>query len=608
MSKPAEPFPKLQHTVADGCLGNVLFRRDQLRQLQECLRHNKDAAIGGIDSESENTPGEAFAEVHMALSAIELYHDNLKPTTQLAAEYRIAKGRDAPDAREAIGIFLVVPQKHVFAYSTLVPLAAAIAAENCVVVVLEQTLQTLASLLANILRDENHIQLIQTGNAPPGAPKLLLLPVQSLVVAIVDRTASVEEAAKAAVDARMEFSGRSPYVPDLVLMTGERSGLSRSRLSGSVQKATGAEARQDGIRAITSGTNSNIFDIVDRASLPSPGKVTERSLYVQAIRSLGDAVEVANDLCQSPMLTVYTIADLPSAKYLLQFILAYAGFADSIPAELGVRPKYCQLTLVTPFPSNLAGVLNGRQTNSGVEEALLKEAEVESRAPVRRISGYFESAVVIGLAPKAIPVVVGLGALEFNSANDWKKCGDEALANGIKGVLVMGAHWAAHTHTIDVATHPAPKKNPVAYVHPSNSFLIRIFPDSCPPTTIVLMSPWFDPHYHMHLGLALWPLRAEGYLLIGSDGAVHNLYRNVWETMIRQSVENVITRGGGPRLRRGVTGLMKHLLFRDAHATDDQLMSMFFVRGGLDWDCQSELKNVCNSQFTIGIWKGYRVQ
>ncbi|RWA04711.1 hypothetical protein EKO27_g10394 [Xylaria grammica] len=139
----------------------------------------------------------------------------------------------------------------------------------------------------------------------------------------------------------------------------------------------------------------------------------------------------------------------------------------------------------------------------------------------------------------------------------------------------------------------------------------------------------------MRVGLALRALRSEGYLLIGSGGAVHNLFRNVWDPMIlhgdnfaqptppgtwalefRQSVEDVMRRGGGPKLRRAVTRLMKHPLFRDAHPTDDHFMSMCFaagaagaadddnapgVLGAEDW----ELTNMCNSQFTIGTWDEY---
>ncbi|KAJ9649318.1 hypothetical protein H2199_000093 [Coniosporium tulheliwenetii] len=252
---------------------------------------------------------------------------------------------------------------------------------------------------------------------------------------------------------------------------------------------------------------------------------------------------------------------------------------------------------------------------------------------------------------------------ESESADYWKKCGDEALANGIKGVVMMGAHWdCAGPSKIEVSTNPKPEKSPVAYVHPSKYVNYKLVPDlkgaqrcieilsadgfdvsgndkfdwihdtGCPPTTIISMNSRFDPHFHMKVGASLRRLRSEGYLLIGTGGAVHNLYRNRWGPMLkycdnfaqelppedwamefRQSVEDVITNNSGPNLRRAMTRLMKHPQFRDAHATDDHFMSAMFFAGaaGSEDDTGTygalkaetwELTNMCNSQFTSGVW------
>jgi aromatic ring-opening dioxygenase catalytic subunit (LigB family) len=245
---------------------------------------------------------------------------------------------------------------------------------------------------------------------------------------------------------------------------------------------------------------------------------------------------------------------------------------------------------------------------------------------------------------------------QSQSADYWKKCGDEALKNGIKGVVMMvscspsnrtdqglcdviqGAHWDAAGDKIEVATNPNPAKSPVAYVHPDKYkdyklvpdlktaercikmladdgfnvspnptfdwihdtylILIRMFPGGCPPTTIISMNARFEPHFHMKVGSTLRSLRQEGYLLIGTGGAVHNLYRNRWEPMLkysdnfaqetppedwalefRQAVEDVISNNSGPKLRRGMTRLMKHPQYRDAHASDDHFMAAMFVAG-----------------------------
>lgn len=222
---------------------------------------------------------------------------------------------------------------------------------------------------------------------------------------------------------------------------------------------------------------------------------------------------------------------------------------------------------------------------------------------------------------------------ESTSGTYWKKCGDDALANGIKGVVMMGAHWdSSGRDMVEVSANPTPHQSPVGYVHPSKYvhyelkpdiptshrclsllkeggfnaslnekfdwihdtflILIRMFPNGCPPTTIVSMNAYYDPHFHVRVGATLRPLREQGYLIIGTGGAVHNLYRNVWNPMInyrdnfaqvvapekamlefRQSVEDVFTQNKGPKLRRAVARLMKHPHFRDAHGTDDHFMA-----------------------------------
>jgi aromatic ring-opening dioxygenase catalytic subunit (LigB family) len=267
---------------------------------------------------------------------------------------------------------------------------------------------------------------------------------------------------------------------------------------------------------------------------------------------------------------------------------------------------------------------------------------------------------------------------ESKSADYWEACGDEANQHGFKGIIMMGAHWDARgTNSNDVSMNPKPAKSPVAYVHPrkyvdyelvpdldggkkciqalreggmdarpNETFdwihdtyliLIRMFPEKCPPTTIISMNSRFDPHLHSRVGQILAPFRDQGYLMIGTGGAVHNLYRNHWGQMLkysdnlaqpyppeapmlefRQSIEDVFIRScrSGVKkgaLTRGITRLMKHPMFRDAHATDDHYMAACFVAGVADGskrdgdDCilgaeDWELVNMCNSQFTIGKW------
>ncbi|KAK3378389.1 Extradiol ring-cleavage dioxygenase, class III enzyme, subunit B [Podospora didyma] len=263
------------------------------------------------------------------------------------------------------------------------------------------------------------------------------------------------------------------------------------------------------------------------------------------------------------------------------------------------------------------------------------------------------------------------------SARYWKQCGDEALLNGVEHIVMMGAHWATTSPGgVLISANPRPNKAPVGLVHPDKYkpyilkpdlgfvpviqehlsaagiasapdpkfdwihdtylILIRMFSRGCPPTTIISMNASFDPHFHVAVGAALRPLRAfaaHKTLFIGSGGAVHNLFRNVWGPMLRhrdnfaqptppeawaldfrQEVIDTFCSGeAGPMLRRKASSLMKHPRFRDAHGTDDHFIPVLFVAGlcgsqddvnlkrvmgAEDW----ELTNMCNSQFTLGSW------
>lgn len=143
--------------------------------------------------------------------------------------------------------------------------------------------------------------------------------------------------------------------------------------------------------------------------------------------------------------------------------------------------------------------------------------------------------------------------------------------------------------------HPNPHFD---WIHDSFLILIRMFPNGCPPTVLVSQNARYDPHFHVRVGSILRPLREEGYLIIGSGGAVHNLYRNIWTPMLkyrdnfamptppgdwaldfRQAFEDAMTKHSGPDLRKAVTRLMKHPKFRDAHGTDEHFIPATFVAG-----------------------------
>ncbi|KAK4934619.1 hypothetical protein LTR10_024169 [Elasticomyces elasticus] len=255
----------------------------------------------------------------------------------------------------------------------------------------------------------------------------------------------------------------------------------------------------------------------------------------------------------------------------------------------------------------------------------------------------------------------------------WLHHGNKALEYGIKGIIIMGAHWNIPGRKIRVSMNPDAKAQPIALVgrakyanYKPNAdlqtakrcvqmlegagyevepdykcnwlidtfpMIFRMFPNGCPPVTIISQNSFFEPHFHVEIGRVLRSLRKEGYLFMGSGGGVHNLYRTEWKYMFkyrdnfaqekppesthlefRQALEDVICKnGGGPAMKQGVIRLMKHPNYRDAHGTDDHYMPTCFIAGvvGEEEDKKDrgvlgaelwELRNQGETQFAFGEW------
>lgn len=176
-----------------------------------------------------------------------------------------------------------------------------------------------------------------------------------------------------------------------------------------------------------------------------------------------------------------------------------------------------------------------------------------------------------------------------------------------------------------------------------------MFPSGTPPATVVSLNARFKPSFHVKIGMALGKLRGEGILIVGSGGAVHNLYRNNWLPMLRSgdnfqqnkkpaqwaldfgsAVMEVIknnevsssaahglpsigftdTVQQGPSLSGGLIRLTQHPKYKDAHPTDDHYFPLLVAGGAASTAAGHgklmaqtwELQNMCNSQYVWGSW------
>lgn len=137
----------------------------------------------------------------------------------------------------------------------------------------------------------------------------------------------------------------------------------------------------------------------------------------------------------------------------------------------------------------------------------------------------------------------------------------------------QGAHWeTVGVNRVKVSTNPKPGRTRAAWVHPEkfDNYQINcspelgrrvvdilqeggvdavedakdnwihdsliplkwMFPTDCPPCTLISLNTRYDPHFHSYIGRLLGHLRDEDILLLGTGGAVHNLYRNNWPQVV----------------------------------------------------------------------------
>ncbi|EKG11852.1 hypothetical protein MPH_11348 [Macrophomina phaseolina MS6] len=467
----------VRNTALDGRLQNIFWRQDQLRSLHGKLVAQEPAVLEAITKDSHNTLAEAKIEYYLALAAVKQHYSSLNPEQELEREYRVAHGKDAADRREPIGIAYIEPATaHTLFYSVIVPLASAIAAGNCVVVQLSNTLQTTPSVLREVLSSaldpdiyaivssrppqsfftSTVVSLLQNGGEP--SANTLISPSSALAVAVVDRSADLDAAAKAVVTARFAFNGRSPYAPDVVLvnefakeaflnsvvqesiryMAEGGNGVTNGKPGAKAgMKGRAVEELKDeaGVRVVTAGSSGGVLDIQKRDSPALGRKIGERCLVVHAISSLDDGIDLVNKIAGSPLAT-YVFADLGSCKYVSQFTASHLSFANHFPLDLLVGPaapttapldttnRFPSALFTTPRPSyanatalaqRLSGVLQSGTVNMTADALKALKAEGTSALPKNRPYkkgiGFFEQGILTGLGLTAVPLLSTLSVL-----------------------------------------------------------------------------------------------------------------------------------------------------------------------------------------------------
>ena len=124
---------RIQAAIIDGRAQTPRFIQKQLAKLHEVLVEHSTAIKSAIKNDSSWGDAEAEVEYFLTLDAVRQAFSSLDFSTALTEEYSLAASKDNPSRRVAYGCVNVIPSHHNPFYSTIVPLAVAVRAGNCVV-------------------------------------------------------------------------------------------------------------------------------------------------------------------------------------------------------------------------------------------------------------------------------------------------------------------------------------------------------------------------------------------------------------------------------------------------------------------------------------------
>lgn len=123
---------RLQMSAVDGRAENGRFRQDQLQSLHGALRQEAGRICAALQADSDSSAAEIETEFYLAMEAVRHFYETLDFEKNLKDEYSVKHGKDNVDRRVAVGVVVIRPTSHTRLYSIITPLAAAIAAGNCI--------------------------------------------------------------------------------------------------------------------------------------------------------------------------------------------------------------------------------------------------------------------------------------------------------------------------------------------------------------------------------------------------------------------------------------------------------------------------------------------
>jgi acyl-CoA reductase-like NAD-dependent aldehyde dehydrogenase len=128
-----DDFGRVRAAAIDERLHNVYHRQVQLEQLCGALIENAKKLSHAIETDYGHSAAEIAVELNLAIGTIRRDYATLEPKKAHEEEYLLATGKDAPASTRPVGIAYIEPCTHTMLYSVVAPLSAAVAAGNCVI-------------------------------------------------------------------------------------------------------------------------------------------------------------------------------------------------------------------------------------------------------------------------------------------------------------------------------------------------------------------------------------------------------------------------------------------------------------------------------------------
>jgi hypothetical protein len=411
---------RLRASITEGRPESVRFRQNEFQRLHAALRENSASICDAISKEESCSIADAEKEFYLTMDALRTFYETLDFDQLLKQEYLVKEGKDNRNRRVGLGLVAIRPSSHSQFYSVLVPLSAAIAAGNCVILevsffaktkqdrnglllTLDQLTNSLSAVGAALLNylpsaldqdtffiTPNKLQLSQlsktdlfvnqTSQNADFSISQLTSSSQSTPIAIIDRTADINVAAKAIITARLVPHWTSPYSPELVIV------------------------------------NAFILDAFKTACLKYTDDLS--NLTIRTCSSITDAITSQKE---SPVfLATYLFAAPSVSKFLSEQLPSQVSYINQIPLCLLYGPA---------SPSSLPPSQHPRYTpemfSVSRPQIVSKEPEIPNKVDVLRefatkklketgqkpgyAVGFFEQGIFIGLGVTALVVLPAVG-------------------------------------------------------------------------------------------------------------------------------------------------------------------------------------------------------